>query len=117
MENYNLSVSIDINNEKTKKLSVNFINRIRDYILSILRTVVVQPLCKTIETDLRYHTHRSTVNGESSVKSFDNMRPWKSWLSLDALDILGFQFSFADELRYYLDMSFYDLFVTDSSHE
>ncbi len=109
MENYIINVHVDINNDKTKKLSVNFISRVRDYILSILRTSVIQPLCKTIETDLRYHTHKATVNGESSVKSLDNMRPWKSWLSLDPLDVLGIQFSITGELRHYLDMSFYDL--------
>jgi WASH complex subunit 7 len=96
--------------EKPDLIVTNFVSNYRNFMKNILKTEIIQPLSRDIETDLRLHIHTKHLDHMSSLNpKTENLKIRKLFLDLFPIRILGILISIKDEITHYLDMNFYNL--------
>jgi WASH complex subunit 7 len=82
----------------------------RAYIRDVINTVIIQPLCRDIENNLRIHistknlSHMATTNPKT-----ENLSPLRPFLDMSPLRLLGLIIDIHQEVKHYLDTNFYNL--------
>jgi len=87
-----------------------FIINLRKTIHEVIKTEIIEPLSRDIETDLRLHIHTKHLDHMQTVNpKTENLRPLRPFLDLAPLRILGLMVDVKKEVTHYLDRNFYNL--------
>eukprot|EP00602_Paraphysomonas_sp_CaronLab_P007109 CAMPEP_0185031460 /NCGR_PEP_ID=MMETSP1103-20130426/18944_1 /TAXON_ID=36769 /ORGANISM="Paraphysomonas bandaiensis, Strain Caron Lab Isolate" /LENGTH=1209 /DNA_ID=CAMNT_0027566997 /DNA_START=38 /DNA_END=3667 /DNA_ORIENTATION=- len=87
-----------------------FVTAYREFLLSVLRREIVEPLCRSIETDLRLHIHtKHLTHMQASNPKTEDQRPLKPYLDIAPVHVLGEVLTIKNEVSHYLDRTFYNL--------
>jgi WASH complex subunit 7 len=85
-------------------------NKFKAFLLNVLDTEIIKPLCRAIETDLRLHIHSKQLSHMKSVNpKEENLRPLRPFLDTAPIHVLGSVVSIKDNVAHYLDRTFYNL--------
>jgi WASH complex subunit 7 len=91
------------------------LDRFRQNLLGVIRSCIVQPLNRDIETDLRLHTHTKQLDHMQALNpKRDTLKPLKPFLDLAPIRVLGTLLDIKQEVTHYLDQTFYNLTTGES---
>ena len=76
-------------------------NKFKAFLLNVLDTEIIKPLCSAIETDLRLHIHSKQLSHMKSVNpKEEDMRPLRPFLDTTPIHVLGSVVSIKDNVSF-----------------